>query len=162
MAQGRTFEDVQRARTLYDQGLSCNAIAKELGVAASTISGWAKREGLSFNQAKTEDAVAAAKITRAARRGAIIDRLYARTESILDRLESGEYMHRMPSGEGISTFYDEHPPASDERSLSSSIHSYLRDAADLELTDDSNGLAPVESMLGRLAERFGLVESTDA
>lgn len=162
MPRGRTFDQGQRARELFDAGRSCNAIAKELGVAPSTISGWAQREGLSFNQAKTEDAVAAARVTRAERRGRIIDRLYDRAERVLDRLEADKYMHRMASGDGVHTYHDEHPPAQDERSLSASVHQYLRDAADLELVDDSNGLAPVESMLGRLAVRFGVVEGADA
>jgi len=157
MAQGRTFEGGPRARELFDAGKSCNAIARELGVAASTISGWAKREGLSFNASKTEDAVATAKVSRAARRSAIIDRLYARSERVLDRLEKPTYMHRMMGPNGSETFEDEFPPAADEKSLSTAIHSYLKDAADLELVDDGDGLTPVESMLGRLAQRFGLV-----
>lgn len=162
MSRGRTFDQGLRARELFDQGKSCNAIAKELGVAPSTISGWAKREGLSFDKAKTEDAVAAARVTRAERRGRIIDRLYGRAERVLDRLEADTYLHRMASGDGISTFRDEHPPAQDERALAASVHQYLRDAADLELVDDGNGLAPVESMLGRLAQRFGLTGGSDA
>lgn len=161
MPRGRTFDQGLRARVLFDAGKSCNAIAKELGVSPSTISGWAKREGVSFDRAKTEDAVAAAKITRAERRGRIIDRLYARAERVLDRLEADSYLHRMASGEGISTFRDPHPPAQDEKALAASVHQYLRDAADLELVDDGNGLTPVESMLGRLAQRFGLVEGAD-
>jgi predicted transcriptional regulator len=157
MVRGQTFDQGLRARELFDRGLSCNRIARELGVAPSTISAWAKREGLSFNRAATEDAVAAAKVTRAERRAAIIDRLYTRAERVLDRLEAPEYLHRMASGDGISTYRDEFPPAVDEKSLSAAIHSYLKDAADLELVDDGDGLSPVESMLGRLAQRFGLV-----
>ncbi|MBS0231715.1 MAG: helix-turn-helix domain-containing protein [Proteobacteria bacterium] len=162
MPRGRTFEDGSRARVLFDQGKSCNAIAKELGVSPSTISGWAKREGLSFDRSATEDAVAAARVSRAERRGAIIDRLYSRTETVLDRLESETYFYTVTiPGKGSERIEDTAPPAADERSLSSAINAYLTLAAKLELADDSNGLAPVESMLGRLAVRFGLVEGAD-
>lgn len=159
MAQGRTFEDGQRARELFDTGKSCNAIAKELGVSPSTISGWAKRENLSFDKSSTEDAVAAARVSRAARRGAIIDRLYARTERILDRLEADQYTYTLMGPNGSVTVTEDDPPAADEKNLATAIHSYLKDAADLELTDDGNGLSPVESMLGRLAVRFGLADA---
>lgn len=158
MAQGRTFEDGTRARELFDAGMSCNAIAKELGVSPSTISGWAKREGLSFNRAATEDAVQAHRVTRAARRAEIIDRLYSRSETVLDRLEAETYSYTVTiPGKGSEKIEDVAPPAADERSLAASINAYLTLAARLELVDDGDGLAPVESMLGRLAQRFGLV-----
>lgn len=162
MAQGRTFEDGLRARDLFDAGKSCNAIARELGVSPSTISAWAKREGLSFNRAATEDAVAAAKVTRASRRSAIIDRLYARTEKILDRLEAESYTYMLMGPKGAVRVTEDYAPAADEKNYATAIHSYLKDAADLELVDDGDGLTPVESMLGRLAVRFGLVGGADA
>lgn len=161
MPRGRPVDPELRARavSLMRAGKGRNEIHRETGISAATITKIAAEEGHAFDMTATQDAVATAKVSRAARRSAIIDRLYDRAESILDRLESGEYMHRMASGEGISTFYDKHAPAADEKSLSAAIHSYLKDAADLELVDDGNGLAPVESMLGRLAERFGLTSA---
>lgn len=159
MAQGRAFEDGQRARELYDKGLSCNAIAKELGVSVSTISGWAKREGLSFDQSATEDAVRVRRNSRAARRADIIDRLYDRTEAILDRLEADTFDTLVPSGMGaMSTESLAYVPSTDEKNLASSINMYLERAARLELADDGDGVAEADSMLGRLAKRFGLVE----
>lgn len=157
MAQGRTFEGGKRARELFDAGMSCNAIAKELGVSPSTISGWAKREGLSFDRSATETAVNVLRVSRAARRGAILDRLYDRTEKILDRLEAPTYMYRIASGDGVSKFEDPEPPSADEKNLASSIGMYLERAARLEAVDDVDGVAEADSMLGRLAKRFGLV-----
>jgi hypothetical protein len=157
MAQGRTFEDGQRARELFDQGMSCNGIAKTLGVSPSTISGWAKREGLSFDRGVTEAAVNVLRVSRAARRSAIIDRLYDRSEAILDRLEAPTYMYRLTAGPDVVTFEDEHPPSNDEKNLASSIGMYLERAAKLEAVDDQDGVAEADSMLGRLAKRFGLV-----
>jgi hypothetical protein len=42
-----------RARKLFDAGKSCNAIAKAVGFAPSTISRWAKKEGLRFDREQT-------------------------------------------------------------------------------------------------------------
>jgi len=159
MAQGRAFEDGQRARALFDAGKSCNAIAKELGVSVSTISGWAKREGLSFDQSATEDAVRVRRNSRAARRADIIDRLYDRTEAILDRLEAAEF-DTLGTGEYGATreMTLRFVPTADERALAASLNTYLERAARLELVDDGEGVAEADSMLGRLAKRFGLVD----
>lgn len=159
MAQGRAFEDGQRARELFDAGKSCNAIARELKVSVSTISGWAKREGLSFDQAATEDAVRVRRNSRAARRADIIDRLYDRTEAILDRLEAEEFDTLVPVGMGeMQTKSLTYVPTTDEKNLASSLNMYLERAARLELVDDGEGVAEADSMLGRLAKRFGLVD----
>jgi len=159
MAQGRAFEGGQRARELYDSGKSCNAIAKELGVSVSTISGWAKREGLSFDQSATEDAVRVRRNSRAARRADIIDRLYDRTEHLLDRIEADSFK-TLGSGEyGASVTLDlDYVPVGDEKNVATTINIYLERAARLELVDDGDGVAEADSMLGRLAKRFGLVD----
>lgn len=143
-------------------GKGRNEISRETGIAAATITKIADEEGHTFDLGATESAVAAAKISRAARRSAIIDRLYSRTERILDRLEADSYTYKLMGPNGVETIVEDNPPAADEKNLAAAIHSYLKDAADLELADDGDGLAPIESMLGRLAVRFGLVASGDA
>lgn len=159
MAQGRAFEGGQRARELFDAGKSCNSIAKELGVSVSTISGWAKREGLSFDQSATEDAVRVRRNSRAARRAEIIDRLYDRTEALLDRLEGETFETLVPVGMGEMATKDlNYVPTADEKNLATSMNIYLERAARLELVDDGDGVAEADSMLGRLAKRFGLVD----
>lgn len=165
MAQGRTFEDGPKARELFDAGWSCNAIARELGVSPSTISAWAKREGLRFDRTQVDEAnsaravdASASRFDRAAARARIIDRLYQRVEKIQDRLDK-PYRHRVPTETGSMLVTDDDPPARDEASLSSAISNYLGEARKLEMQDDDNGLTPMESMLGRLAQRFGLTYS---
>lgn len=160
MTRGKTFDQGQRARELFDKGISCNAIAKNLGVAPSTISAWAKREGLSFDRSKTEDAVAAHKIDRAARRAAIIDRLYTRTEKLLDRLENAQFKTLITGEYGSQRTTElDFVPTIDEKNIAASLNTYLERASRLETVDDSDGLGPVESMLGRLAQRFGLTDA---
>lgn len=155
MARGRTFDQGPRARDLFDSGLSCNAIARELGVSPSTISGWAKREGISFDRKKTAKAVAAQRIDRAAVRADIIDRLYQRTQRVMTRLEADQYLHRMATADGVKTFRDEFPPALDEKNLAGSIGIYLDKATRLELIDGDQGESSVKSMLAELGEYLG-------
>lgn len=163
MAQGRTFEDGAKAHELFEAGLSCNAIAKKLDVAPSTISAWAKREGLRFdrthvdaaNAAKAVDD-AAAKFDRAAARSRIIDRLYQRVEKIQDRTDK-PYRYRVSGETGSYLVTDDDPPAADESALSAAISRYLKEARELEQMDATNN-SPVESMLGRLALKLGLLD----
>lgn len=60
MARRGTFDSKRaEARRLFDQGLSCRAIAKELGCSPSTVSRWAEAEKLSFDRSQTAAAVQA-------------------------------------------------------------------------------------------------------
>jgi transposase len=158
MAQGRAFEGGQRAQELYDAGKACNAIARELGVASSTISGWAKREGLSFDRSQ----VAAANEAHAAdlreRRLAIIARLYGRAEKNLERLEAAGYRYRVTFAEGSETVTDDWAPSADERNHSQSIGNYLGAAAKLELQDAGTGDSDAKSLLADLGRALGVVD----
>lgn len=156
MARGRTFDQGERARELFDQGMSCNRIAKELDVAPSTISGWAKREGLSFDRKQTAKAVTAQRLDRAAARADIIDRLYRRSQKVLDRLEADTYTHRVPTEFGSQVVSDDDPPANDEKSLSAAVGMYLSNATRLELVDGNAGESAARSMLAQLGDLLGV------
>lgn len=66
MARRGTFDSKRAdARALYDQGHSCRSIADRLGVAPSTISRWAKDEGLAFDRSQTDLATRAHTIDMA-------------------------------------------------------------------------------------------------
>lgn len=156
MARGRTFDQGERARVLFDAGTSCNGIAKELGVAASTISGWAKREGLSFDRKQTAKAVTAHRLDRAAARADIIDRLYRRSQKVLTRLEADKFSYRIPTEAGSMVVKDDDPPANDEKSLSAAVGMYLNNATRLELIDGNAGESAARSMLAELGEFLGV------
>ena len=156
MARGRTFDQGERARVLFDAGTSCNGIAKELGVAASTISGWAKREGLSFDRKQTAKAVTAQRLDRAAARADIIDRLYRRSQKVLTRLEADQFVYRVPTEAGSRIVRDDDPPANDEKSLSAAVGMYLNNATRLELIDGNAGESAARSMLAELGEFLGV------
>ncbi|MEA1264236.1 helix-turn-helix domain-containing protein [Microbacterium sp. STF-2] len=79
--------DGERARELHSQGLSCNAIARQLGCAASTVSRWAKAEGLTFDRSQTAAAVAAHTVDLAAGRIRLAEKMLAASEDMLDVID---------------------------------------------------------------------------
>src|SRR5262245_8271385 len=93
MARSRTFDAkrAQEARALYDEGHGCNAIAKRLDVAPSTISAWAKREGLAFDRSQTSLAVRAHTIDLAEARLLLAQKMTVAASDMLDRLD-GKYI----------------------------------------------------------------------
>ncbi|WP_350347251.1 helix-turn-helix domain-containing protein [Agromyces sp. G08B096] len=159
MAKPATFDSHARvrARKLFDEGMSCNAIARELGVSASTISRWAKGEGLSFDRSATAAASAAVEVDARARRTLIRSRLYGRVEKLLSSVEAETFKTLVPSGPGEqSTRTLDYVPSNDERNISTSIANYLKEARELERADDDRGVGSAESLLGALARELGL------
>lgn len=67
------------------------AIAEELGVSRTTVSRWAKDEGLAFDRARTAQAVAAHSIDLAAGRQRLAEKMLAAAEQLLDSLD-GPYL----------------------------------------------------------------------
>lgn len=92
MATSRTFASkrAQDARRLYDEGHGCNAIAKQFGVSPSTISAWAKREGLAFDRSQTALAIRAHTVDLAEMRVHLAQKMAGAASDMLDRL-NGEY-----------------------------------------------------------------------
>jgi len=166
MAQAGTFRDKRghEARALYDQGLSCNAIAKKLGVGVATVSRWAKAEGLSFvGRARAKAAQEVREFDMAAARVRLAQKMTANADKALDSLDGPFLVYNFG---GKDNTYEEHlldeAPFSARReaqAIGGIAFDKLTKA--LESVDDPDGLKPVESMLGRLAMRFGLVEAPD-
>ena len=76
MARRGTFDSKRaQARKLYDEGLSCRAIAKALGSSPSTVSRWAESEGLSFDRSQTAAATEAHTVDLAAERLALAEEM---------------------------------------------------------------------------------------
>ncbi|UOQ58109.1 helix-turn-helix domain-containing protein [Leucobacter allii] len=92
-------------KKLHAAGLSANAIAKKLGVSQSTVSRWAKQDGLRFDRTRTAEAVAAHTIDLAAARTRLAEKMAARAEQLLDSLD-GEYL--VYSFGGRDNTYSEH------------------------------------------------------
>lgn len=81
--------DPKRAqlRKLHTQELSVRAIAERLCVSRSTVSRWAREEGLAFDRARTAQAVAAQSIDLVAGRQRLAEKMLQRTEEALDDLD---------------------------------------------------------------------------
>ena len=92
-------------RSLHAAGLSASAIARELGVAKSTISRWAKAEGISFDRSKTAEATAAKSIDLAAARTRLAEKMAHRAELLLDSLDNPYIVY---SFGGRDNVYNEH------------------------------------------------------
>lgn len=74
-------------RSLHDDGLSASAIARKLNVSKSTISRWAKADGISFDRTKTAEATAAKSIDLAAARTRLAEKMADRAEKLLYSLD---------------------------------------------------------------------------
>lgn len=157
MAQGRTFEDGPRARALYDQGWSCNRIARELGVSPSTISGWAKREGLSFDRSKVEAANTAHSIDLAARRGELKALLLEDALRLREQMWQPAVVFNFGGKDNTyeETTLDE-PTFTDKKNIMSAVGIAIDRFEKLDARDNDGGVAAATSLLGKLAAELGL------
>lgn len=92
-------------RKLHEQDLSASAIARELGVAKSTVSRWAKADGISFDRSKTAEAVAAKSIDLAAGRQELAELMLAESKSMLKKLNEPYLVYNFG---GKDNTYEEH------------------------------------------------------
>lgn len=102
---GRPDPKRAQLRKLHAQDLSVRAIADRLGVSRSTVSRWAKEDGLAFDRARTAQAVAAQSIDLAAGRQRLAEKMLGRAEQLLDSLD-GKYL--VYSFGGRDNTYSEH------------------------------------------------------
>lgn len=151
-----TEQQRQQVRDLHAQGLSRNDIARQVGISFDSVSKICKAAGLTFDRAATEHATKAAQIDHKARRAKIISRLYAQSETILDRLESQDGYKTIAKGErgrDVEAVLDFIPPA-DRRNELTSIAISLDKAVALERVDTDNGNGHAISMLDKLAAQL--------
>lgn len=158
MAASRTFDSkrAQEARRLFDEGRSCNAIANELGVAPSTISAWAKREGLRFDRSKTAAAVKAHTIDLAAARLELASEM---SEASLELLRARHQPYLVFNFGGKDNDYNEHTldraPVDVVRSIVTTA-GIAFDKATRVVENPIEDTAEVDSMLEGLADELGV------
>ncbi|GAA1915216.1 hypothetical protein GCM10009775_04560 [Microbacterium aoyamense] len=162
MAQGRPVEAVVRARAirLIGEGMPRNAIARELGIAPSSVSGIAKDEGLTFDRATaTASATAARAHDLKVRRLELIDELFAKAADHLVAIDQPFLAFNFGGKENT---YEEHTldraPTGDLLNLHRAASLALKDARELIHDDDDEGVAEAESMLMNLILELGLHE----
>lgn len=150
MARRETFQQGKRARELFDQGLGCNAIARELEVGAATISRWAEREGLSFAREATALAVRARAIDIAASRTLLTQKMLTVAHEALDGLEGPYLVYNFGGSENT---YSEHLLDTPPIEVTRTAQTIAKDAhavATKTLEQTPEGTALAESVLDRL------------
>lgn len=160
MSAGATFDPVL-AREYFDEGHSCNAIARKLGVAASTISRWAKKEGLKFDRSQTAMAVRAHVIDMAESRTLLAKKMLVVGHEAVDKLDEPWLVY---SFGGKDNTYEEHildSPPIDAIKTAQLVakEAFLAASKALELTPE--GAAAAVSVLDRLEAEFD-AEFSDA
>lgn len=151
----QTKADVRR---LHAEGLSRNAIARQLERSPRTVSVICEEAGLTFDRTATAVATEAAKADARARRVALVERAYARAEAIYSRLEADTttgYRFTSPTVNGIESKTLDHVPAQDERALAMAAGQHLAQAAKLEALDAGTGHEEDRGILAGLARALG-------
>lgn len=155
---GRPWTDADTAelQSRHAAGESLTSIAKAIGRTNGTVGARAARLGLDWDRSKVAAANDARRITLADRRTRIIERLYQRAETNLDRLTAPEFRTVMKAtfGEEKVRTIDVVPPQ-DEKALVQSIGTVLSSAARLEAVDTGSTDA-VRSVLSALGEALGV------
>ena len=154
MAPRETFQGGKRAHELHGLGMSCNAIAKELGVGAATISRWAKKAGVSFDRSSTELAVRARVLDMADSRTLLTQKMLLVAHEALDNLD-GPYL--VYSFGGAENVYSEHlldtPPIEVTRTAQTiAKEAFIAATKALEKTDD--GIVGAISLVDRILDKF--------
>lgn len=123
--------DRQRIVELHAEGLSRNAIAKQLGRSGRTVSRIAAELGLSFERGGTRTAAAteARKADAATRRAAIEEKALASAEKLLDQMFDRALVYNFGGKENDynSTTLDE-PPFADKRAIATSVQALMATA----------------------------------
>lgn len=166
MAARGTFDSKRaQARKLFDEGLSCNAIARRLKCSPSTVSRWARSEGLSFKaRAQTVTANVVREFDMAAARVRLAQKMTANADRVLDSLDGPYLVYSFGGKDNVYAEHrlDEAPISARREAQTIGAIAFDKVSKALESTEDADGLAPVESMLGRLAVRFGLAGDVGA
>jgi predicted transcriptional regulator len=155
MAAAGTFDAKRaQAKDLYDEGFSCNAIARKLDVSPSTISRWAKAEGLTFDRAQTAMAVRAHTVDMQADRLLLAQKMIVNASDTLDMLE-GEFL--VYSFGGKENDFNSHvldaAPIEARRSAQV-IAGVAFDKATKVLEKSNEGMGRAESLVDHLEQFF--------
>jgi AraC-like DNA-binding protein len=160
-----TGAHTRQLKRLHAEGLSLNAIARQMGYSPSGIHTHTKRLGLSFDRTQTEAANVARSVDAKARRQAAADRIWAifddaatQAESVRDgkfkTLVKGKY------GRDVERELD-FIPSDHGRQLAATLGQLVGAATKIEAIDSDSGVADAVSMLGRLAKAIGLSDEVD-
>lgn len=152
--------DAERAQELFTAGLSCRAIARELGVAPSTVSRWAKGQRLSFDRAQTAAANEAHRVDLAAGRIRLARKMLDAAEDMLDDIDEPYLVH---SFGGKDNVYSEHlldsAPVEVRRNIITTA-GITFDKLSRIVENTADGADDAKSMLAQLGRALGIGQET--
>lgn len=149
-----------RVRDLHTQGLSRNAIARELGRPWSTITKIAVDEGLSFDRTATAKAVEARQVDMAAQRAQLAQDLLDDAQRLRERAWT-RYKVVVAGRDGADIVDLELPPAQDVRAFYGAIGAAVNGHKTATALDaNSNGVDGARSMLGKLSQALDAAAAT--
>lgn len=152
-----TEEDHRRVRELHAQGLSRNAIAREMGRSARTVSRIAEEHQLTFVRGpQVRAATEAKKVDAAARRARLQVDMLAAAEKLLLQMFAPAKVYNFGGKENTyeEQLHDE-PPFRDKRDIASALTQLVTGSARLAELDKGAGVENAKSMLGALAVGLG-------
>lgn len=90
MAQGRPVEDKTRKKVLalFDQGMTRNAIAREVKLSGSTVTRICRESGREFDPTKTELAQRARSVELAEARQLLIQKMMVRADELVELMDA--------------------------------------------------------------------------
>jgi hypothetical protein len=115
-------ETVARILSMHAEGMGRNQIAKELGLAWSTVTKHVREAGLSFDTSQTELAVRARTLDLAVARAELGKMMLAAATDLLEQIDAPAVMtHYQPAGEHTEGEWVEHvidqPTFSDQQRI---------------------------------------------
>jgi predicted transcriptional regulator len=155
-----TTFDAKRAQELFDEGLSCRAIAAKLGCVPSTVSRWAKGAGLSFDRSQVAAANEAHRVDLAAGRIRLAEKMLAASESMLDRIDAPYLVYAFG---GKDNEYNEHELVSAPVEVRRNVITTAGITFDklTRIVENTGGEADdAKSMLAQLGRALGIGQET--
>lgn len=148
MARPVTEEERDRVFALHADGLSRNAIARELGRGESTVSRIAAEAGLRFDRHVVAEAVEAKKIDGAARRAQLqLDALDAAAKLFSQMFAPTKVYNFGGKDNDYNERAVDEPPFRDKRDIATSIKALADTALKLAEYDKATGHEDERSML---------------
>ncbi|MFJ6729380.1 hypothetical protein ACIQPQ_31210 [Streptomyces sp. NPDC091281] len=140
-------------RALHAQGMSRNAISREMGITNSVVSRTAEHLGLAFDRAATKAAMEARRIDLAERRSLLAEQFVAVAEDSLDRVyaETTVYAFGGKDNEYNDHTFDEAPIAERQKLVTTAAIAVDK-SLKLVPADASSGVDEAKSMLGNLGQ----------
>lgn len=150
-----TATEQDRIRQMVARGMSCNAIARELGRGPATISRQARKLGLSFDRASTATATEARVIDLAARRARAAEAQADIAERLQGQVFAPAKMHSIGGRDNIHTEHDLDEPLFHDK-LELVRATQVAWTTSMKLTEFSAGEADsgARSLIGGLAAAF--------